>query len=330
MASADHAFPTPISLVDVQAAVCRLQPHLERSPVRTYATLDAYVGHGIQVAVKHENLLPTNAFKVRNAFSLLTALAPAEAARGVVAATRGNHGLGLAWAGKTLGIAVTICVPRGNNPEKNAAIAGLGATLIEDGEDYDAAALVAADLVRTRGLTLAHSTNNALIIAGAATLTYELAQQEPQLDAMVVAVGGGSQAVGAIVVARALMPKVEIYGVQAQGANAAYLSWHQKTRVTTASAQTMADGLATRATYDTTWPTLAAGLAGFVAVSEADLAAATRALWSTTHTMVEPAGAAGLAGLMALRTPLRGKRVAIVASGGNIDAATLRLVACSE
>ena len=115
--------------------------------------LDAAVGHAVRVLVKHENL-PTNAFKVRNGLSVLTALGDAERGRGVVAATRGNHGLGLAWAGARLGVRVTICVPVGNNPEKNEAVRGLGATLIEEGRDYDEAVTVAERLVAERRLTM--------------------------------------------------------------------------------------------------------------------------------------------------------------------------------
>src|SRR5262249_11196953 len=162
----------------------------------------AVLGRGIQVWVKHENHLPTNAFKVRNALSVLTALAPEARARGVVAATRGNHGLGLAHAGAELGAPVTICVPLGNNPEKNEAIRGYGATLIEEGKDYDEAVTVAERLVRERGLVMVHSTNDRNVVAGAGTLSLEMLEQKPDLDALVYAVGGGSQAVGGIVVAR--------------------------------------------------------------------------------------------------------------------------------
>ena len=313
----------PISMADVIAARERLAPYLAPTPTRNYATLDAEVGAGIRVWVKHDNHLPTNAFKARNAMSLMTSLNAAERARGVVAATRGNHGMGLAWAGEALGVPVTICVPNGNNPEKNAAIRGYGATLIEAGEDYDAAVQVAARLVTERGMTLAHSTNNAMIIAGAATLTAELCEQVPHFDAIVVAVGGGSQAVGALVVAQALRPNAKVYGVQAAGAPAAHDSWHAKQRLVSASATTIADGLATRSTYDMTWPALAAGLAGFVTVTEAQLGEAVRSIWRTTHNLVEPAGAAGLAGLHVLREQLAGQTVAVICSGANIDAATM-------
>src|SRR4029077_19133708 len=117
----------PITWDDIVAARKRIAAHLPVTPLRHYPTLDAEVGHGIRVLVKHDNHLPTNAFKARNALSLMTALEPAQRTRGVVAATRGNHGAGLAWAGQTVGVPVVVCVPHGNNPEKNAAIRGYGA-----------------------------------------------------------------------------------------------------------------------------------------------------------------------------------------------------------
>jgi threonine dehydratase len=312
-----------ITWEDVVAARARIAPYLTHTPLRSYAPLDAEVGAGIRVLVKHENHLPTNAFKARNAMSVMTALSADQRRRGVIAATRGNHGAGLAWAGKTLGVPVVICVPIGNNPEKNAAMVGFGAELIEIGRDYDEAAQHASRLAAERGLHVAHSTNDANVIAGAATLWAEVFEQAA-LDACVVAVGGGSQAVGAIVARRDRT--IPIYGVQAAGASAIHDSWHAKERRTIATADTFADGLATRATYDATWPALRDGLAGFVTAPDPDIAAAIRMLLRTTHNLAEGAGAAGLAGLIALRDRLAGKTVAVVLSGSNIDIDTLRRV----
>jgi threonine dehydratase len=318
----------PIAWEDVLAARTRIAPYLTPTPLRHYPELDAATG--ARVLVKHENHLPTNAFKARNALSFMTALPPAQRTRGVVAATRGNHGAGLAWAGSQLGVPVVICVPHGNNPEKNAAIRGHGAELIEAGKDYDEAVEVAQRLVVDRGLVIAHSTNDANVIAGAATLSAELCEQADHLDAIVVAVGGGSQAVGAIVATQTMRPHVAVYAVQAKNASALHDSWHRKTRVVTESANTFADGLATRATYDLTWPALRDHLAGFVAVSEPELATAVRLMLRTTHNLVEGAGAAGLAGLLALREQLAGKTVAVVLSGSNIDADTLRRIVTGD
>jgi len=334
-----------ITWEDVLAARRRLAPYLPVTPLRRYAALDEAIG--LRVLVKHENHLPTNAFKVRNGVSFMTALPPEQRTRGVIAASRGNHGAGLAWAGEQLGVPVVICVPHGNNPEKNAAIRGFGAELVEAGRDYDESVEVATRIARERGLVMAHSTNDANVLAGAATLSAELCEQAGEferrsregqddrgeraaLDAIVVAVGGGSQAVGALLATDALRPGVAVHGVQAAAAAAIHDSWHAGTRLTTPTADTFADGLATRATYDLTWEPLRR-LAGFVAVSDAEIADAIRLLWRTTHNLAEGAGAAGLAGLRQLRDRFRpGASVAVILSGSNLDEPTVRRVMSGE
>jgi threonine dehydratase len=284
------------------------------------------VGHGIRVLVKHENHGPTGAFKARNGMAVVSALSADERRRGVVAATRGNHGAGLAWAGQILGVPVTVCVPVGNNPEKNEAVRGFGATLVEEGCDYEAAVEVANRLVRERGLRLVHSTNEPLVLAGAGTIALEVLEQAGELGAIVIAIGGGSQAVGAMTVARERRPGLAVYGVQAAGASAIHDSWHARRVVTHPSSSTFADGIATRMPPALTFPALQEGLAGFVTVDDGQIADALRLLLRTTHNLAEGAGAAGLAGLLALRDTLAGRTVAVIVSGGNIDQDTLRRV----
>lgn len=315
---------------DVEAARIRLSPLLAPTPLRSYRELDEAVGYHVQVLVKHENFQPTGSFKVRNGLSFMTALPDEARVQGVVAATRGNHGLGISHAGRAFGVPVTICVPIGNNPDKNAGMRALGARLVEEGRDYDESVLVAQRIVDAEGATLAHSTNDPQVIAGAGTLTLEVLEQEPRLDAMVIAVGGGSQAVGAITVLSAMKPEAIVYGVQAAGAAASHAAWHAKEHVTLDRADTFADGLATRSSYELTFPVLLDGLEDFVTVSDAEIADAMRLLLRTTHSLVEPAGAAGLAGLRTLAPRLEGQRVAIVLSGANVDSATLRQVLAGE
>jgi len=320
----------PTTYTDILAAQKRLRPHLTPTPLRSYPVLDEAVGGGVHVLVKHENFQPTGAFKVRNGLAALTSLAPDERRRGVVAATRGNHGLGLAWAGRRLDIPVTVCVPRGNNPEKNAAIRGLGARLVEEGRDYDECAALTDRLVRDEELHLVHSTNDAAVVAGAGTITLEMLEERSDLDALVFAVGGGSQAVGGLTVVRELRPGLPVYAVQASGAAAIHDAWHRGEPVSRPSADTFADGLATRNTYPFTFAALREGLEGFVTASDAAIAAAVRLVLASTHTLVEGAGAAGLAGLLALRETLAGQTVGIVLSGANIDGETLRRVLAKE
>jgi len=320
----------PLTIADVLEARERIRGTLPPTALRRYAPLEEAVGYSIRLFVKHENHQPTQAFKARNALAALTSLSEEEKKKGVVGASRGNHGQGLAWAGQMLGVPVAICVPRGNNPEKNEAMRGFGAEVIEQGDDYDAAVQVADRLVRERGMTLVHSTNHRQVIAGAGTLALEMLEQEPSLEVLVLSVGGGSQAVGAMTVARAMRPELRVFGVQAERAAAIHDSWHKGRPLTGYTANTFADGVATRAVYELTFPALREGLAGFVKVSEAAIADSVRLLLRTTHNLAEGAGATGLAGLLALRETLAGKSVGICVSGGNIDQETLRRVVSRE
>ena len=314
---------TPITFEDVLAARERLRPYLTVTPLREYPQLNELVGHGIRVWVKHENHQPAQTFKIRNGISAITALNAAARARGVIGASTGNHGQGVAYAGRLLGVRVAICVPVGNNPDKNAAIRAMGAELIETGRVYDETAAACEEIRAARGMTLVHSTNNRDVIAGAGTLTLEILEQQPDLDTLVMALGGGSQLVGALAVAAAKKPSVRVYAAGAAGAPAQYESWKRGERLTNQPVETFAEGIATGSAYEMTFDALKAGLAGFVTVSDDALYAAIRDLLRITHNLAEGAGAAGLAGLRALAPQLAGRRVGIVISGGNLSAQAL-------
>ncbi len=309
---------TPITFQDVLAARERIRPHLAPTPLRHYPLIDEEIGHGIRVSVKHENHHPTQSFKIRNGLNAILALSDDERARGVIGASTGNHGLGLAYAGRLTGTKVTICVPENNNPGKNAAIRSLGAELVESGKSYDETVATCGRIREERGLTLVHSTNNAHVIAGAGTMTLELLEQEPELDAVVIALGGGSQAVGAITVARELKPSLAIYAVGAAGAPAQFDSWQRGERLSGQPIATFAEGIATGSAYEMTFGALKHGLAGFVTVSDAAMYLSIRDLVNLTHNIPEGAGAAGFAGLRMLAPDLAGKRVAIIMCGGNL------------
>jgi threonine dehydratase len=327
MTAADIAERTsPITIDDVRAARERVSPYLTPTPLREYPQLGELVGAGIRVLVKHENHQPTNSFKIRNGLSFMTALTADERKRGVVAASTGNHGQGIAYGGKLLGVSTIVCVPAGNNPDKNAAMRALGATVVEEGRDYDEAVQVMRRLADEQGCVVSHSTNDPRIVAGAGTMTLEILEQQPDLDALVIAVGGGSQAVGAITVARAVSPDLQVFGVQAAGASAIHDSWHARSRLTRDRADTFAEGVATRTTYDLTFPALQGGLAGFVTVTDTEIAESLRTILSVTHNLVEGAGAMGFAALHKLRDRLAGKRVGIVFCGGNLDTGMLRRI----
>jgi threonine dehydratase len=319
-----------IEFSDILRARAAIGPVIGSSPVRRYPLLDALVGHGIRVVVKHDNHLPVNTFKVRNACAALLRLDAEERSGGVIAASTGNHGQGLAWAGGQLGIPVTVCVPIGNNPEKNATIRSLGARLLERGASYDDCALECASIAAAEGLALVHSTNNAGVIAGAGTLAAEFLEQAPDLDALVLALGGGSQSVGAIIARDAMQPALEIYAVQSEGARAQHDAWHDGRPRRGEPAHTFAEGIACGSTYDFTFDTLRTGLTDFVLVREAGIAQGVRDLIRITHNLPEGAGAAGIAGVRALAPRLAGKTVGVVMCGGNMDTEVLRRILNGE
>ena len=326
----NRAAAWPVSFADVLAARERLAPYLVPTPMRHYPLLDEFIGGGTTLHIKHENHQPTCSFKVRNGLSFVTGLSPEERARGVVAASTGNHGQGIAYAAHRLGVQATICVPVGNNPEKGAAMRSWGAKVVEEGRDYDESVQAMLRIARDEGKVVSHSTNDTRVVAGAATMSLEMIEQSGGLDAIVIAVGGGSQSVGALTVARELAPKLQVYGAQTAGAPAIHESWRQKTPVQTARAETFAEGVATRQPYGLTFATLCEGLAGFTTVTDAELAEAIRTILRLTHNLVEGAGALGVAAALKLKDQLRGKRVGVIFSGANIDTAVLRRILNKE
>ncbi len=330
MTDTTHAADWPITIDDIRSARERLSSYLTPTPFREYPRLSELAGAGMRVFVKHENHQPTCSFKIRNGLSFMTSLDAEQRRLGVVAASTGNHGQAIAFGAKALGSRATICVPAGNNPDKTAAMRALGATVIEEGRDYDEAVGVMRRIAEREGKLIAHSTNDPRILAGAGTMALEIVEQAPDLDALVIATGGGSQAVGAITVARAFAPRLEVFGVQAAGAPALHDSWHAGKRLTTERAETFAEGVATRTTYDLTFSALAQGLAGFVTVTDAEIAASLRTILSRTKNVVEGAGAMGFAALPKLRDRLAGKRVGIIFCGGNIDSTVLRRILNNE
>ncbi len=313
----------PIRIDDIVAAAERLRPWLPPTPVRRYARLEAIAGHGVRIHVKHENHQPTQSFKVRNGLAAITALSAADRRRGVIAATTGNHGLGLAFAGQQLDVPVTIVVPEGNNPSKNANIRGLGAELVEVGATYDDAVAGCAELAERRGLPIIHSTDHRDVLAGAGTMALEFVQQVPSLDAIVIALGGGSQAVGAIVVGQALRPALQVVAVQSDGASAQHDSWHAGERLSGRPIETFAEGIATGGAYALTFPTLRRGLADFITVPDAAIVRAMGQIMDATGNLVEGAGAAGFAGATALAPRLAGAQIGVVLCGGNASPASV-------
>src|SRR5262245_3621285 len=318
-------FPTYSDILTARAVVGR---YLPRTPTYHYPGLSALVG--CELFVKHENHLPIGAFKVRGGVNFMASLSEFDKQRGVITATRGNHGQSIAYAARLFGAKAVVVVPRGNNPEKNAAMVAWGAEVVEYGKDFDEAREYVATLVETRGYRYLHPANEPLLIAGVGTYALELFADIQGLDTVIVPIGLGSGICGTSLVRERISPKTQVIGVQAERASAVYLSWREKRLVTTDSANTFADGLATRIPAEMTQTLINRLVDEIITVSEAEMAAAIRLLLFHTHNLAEGAGAASLAAALKLRDQLRGKRVALVLSGGNIDAATLRWVLQEE
>ncbi len=312
------------SFEDVLRAREVIARHLPRTPAWSYPALSAKLG--CELFVKHENHQPVGAFKVRGGVNLVAGLSAAERARGVIAATRGNHGLSVAWAARRFDVRAVIVVPHGNNPEKNEAVRALGAELVEHGRDFDEAREHAESLVKRHGYRYVHSANEPALVAGVATAALELVEDVPDLDALVVPVGLGSGICGAGLVLRERSPRTRLIGVQSERAPSLYLSWRERRPVTTPTADTFADGLATRVPQELTLGGILRFVDDFVLVSESAIAQSIRDLIRYTHNPAEGAGAAPLAAVESLREKLAGQRVAIVLSGGNLDTQTLRQV----
>ncbi len=274
---------------------------------------------GAEAIVKHENCQPTGAFKVRGGLTYVASLLRREPdIKGLISATRGNHGQSLAFAGQRSGLEVTIVVPHGNSREKNAAMRALGAELIEHGQDFQAAREEAMRLAATRGLHAVPSFHRDLAL-GVATYALELMRRLPDLDALYVPIGQGSGICGCIAARDLLGLKTEIIGVQSSGAPAYALSFAAGHAVRTNSADTFADGMATRVPDEEALAVIATGAARVVLVDDEEIAAAIRAYWTDTHHLAEGAGAAALAAAVKERSRLRGRKVGLILSGGNID-----------
>ena len=311
------------TLQDIYAARTRVYRALTPSPLLRHPLLSRETG--LDILVKHENHNPTGAFKVRGGLNLIGSLSAAET-RGVVTATTGNHGQSIALACEREGVPCTIVVPLGNNPEKNAAMRAYGAELIEFGKDFDEAREKVEQLQHERGLRYVHSANEPLLIAGVGTYALEIFEALPDVDVVIVPIGGGSGACGCALVRTALGSRAKIVGVQAANADAFARSWRGPLRVVGNSAATFAEGMATRVTFDFTFEILKRELDDIVTLTEDELADGVRLALRTTHNLAEGAGAASLAAAMKLRAGLSGKKIVCVMSGGNIDRATLKRV----
>jgi threonine dehydratase len=310
------------TFTDVIKARKRIAPFLTKTPLLYYAGLSKILG--FEAYVKHENMQPTGAFKIRGGINLVSQLSPEEKARGVITASTGNHGQSIARASKMFGVKAAVCVQAGANPDKVEAIRGFGAEIIEEGKDFDEARLNAERIAEEKGIRYIHTANEPLLIAGVGTVGLEILEDLPDVDAIIVPVGGGSQAAGLAIVMKTAAPNVEMIAVQAENAPSVYLSWKSGKLESTESASTMADGLATRQAFELPVPILRDLVDDFVLVSDEEIKDAVRLYVEKAHTIAEGAGAAPLAAGYKIRDRLKGKKVVFILSGGNITAEQLR------
>jgi threonine dehydratase len=302
------------AFADVLDARRRIAPHLQPTALRRYAPIDELLD--AEVFVKHENHQPTGAFKVRGGVNLVSRLSADERTAGLVTASTGNHGQSIAYAARLFGVVARICVPEGANPVKVASMRGLGAELVVHGRDFDDARLHAEALAREHGYRYVHSGDEPHLIAGVATETLEILEEQPGVDTIIVPIGGGSGAAGACIAAKAVDPAITVIGVQSEAAPAAYRSWRERGLVEDRMG-TVAEGLATRTAFELPQRILRDSLDDFVLVSDDEILDAQATLIETTRNLVEAAGAAALAGALQLRDGIAGKRIALVVSGGN-------------
>ncbi len=305
------------TLAELEAAVPVVRAAMPPTPQFAWPLLRQRTG--VDVVIKHENHTPTGAFKVRGGIVYVDRLKRERPqVKGVITATRGNHGQSLAFACGRAGIACTVVVPFGNSTEKNAAMQAFGAELIEHGRDFDEARERAAEIAQERGYEYGKSFDKDLVL-GVATYAHELFTAEPKLDAVFVPIGLGSGICGVIGARDALGCKAQVSGVVSDRANTYKLSLDAGRLVPTNSALTFADGMAVRIPDAQAFAIMQAGMAGLIEVTDDAVADAIRALYTDTHTLAEGAGAAAFAALMGERDKLKGKRVAVIVSGQNID-----------
>ena len=304
--------PTFQDVLEARGIIYR---YIQRTSLHYYAGLGKLLA--AQVYLKHENHHALGAFKVRGGVNLLAHMTEEERRRGVITASTGNHGQSVAYACRLFGARAIIGVPEGSNPLKVESIRNLGAEIIFHGRVFEEAREYCERLAKEEGLRYVHPVNEPLLIAGVATETLEILEDLPGVAAIFLPLGGGSGAAGACIVAKTINPEIKVIAVQSEQAPAGYRAWKSR-KLVSAPNTTLAEGLATSQAYQLTQSILWGLLDDFVLVSDEELLVAVGLLLEKAHTLAEPAGAAALAGAIKLKEAIRGKRVALDVSGGNI------------
>ena len=303
------------TLRDVYQAKKTIAPHFARTPSHYSAGLSELLE--AEVYLKHDEYLPLGAFKGRGGINFIANLSQGERDQGVITASTGNHGQSIASACRIFGVRALIVLPENANPLKVAAMRALGAELVFYGANFDEAKAHCERLAKEEGYRYAHSSNEPLLIAGVATQTLEVIEDLPDVEVIMMPLGGGSGVAGACLVAKAVDPEIKVVAVQAEGAPGGYLYW-KNDQPTDAPMDTFAEGIATKEGYEVPQAILKELLDDFVLVSDDDIRRAIGLLIEKAHTMAEGAGAVSLAGAVKHSHLVKGKKVSITVSGGNI------------
>ncbi|MFQ6037304.1 MAG: threonine/serine dehydratase [Candidatus Aminicenantales bacterium] len=312
---------------DILEARNIISDFLPRTPLYSYPELNQLLD--AKVFVKHENHLPTGAFKVRGGINLISHLTREQKGRGVVTASTGHHALSIAYASGLFGVPATIIMPEDSNPTKVKAIRSLGAEIEFFGRIFDESRAYAEKRAGEEGRRFIHPANEPFLIAGVATYAVEVFEDVPSMDVLIVPVGGGSGASGCCLVKSVLNPDCEVIGVQAEKAPAAYLSWKEG-RIVEDKMETAAEGLATKVGYELTQGILRDYLSDFILVSEEEMGQAILLIMETIRNMAEEAGASPLAAALKIKPRLRKKKVALILTGGNISLSRLQSLICGS
>lgn len=302
-------------LRDVIKAEKILRSHFPPSPV---IKLNSGILPDVDVSLKLENLLPTGAFKVRGATYLMSQLNADEKKSGVIAASTGNFSQGISYAARLYGVKARIVMPENSNPRKVKATRDLGGEVIFHGAKFDDSRKFAEELSSKHGYRYVHSANEPMLVAGVGTHTLELLHEQPDIDVIIVPVGGGSGASGVSVVAKAVSKNIAVIGVQSERSPAAYRSW-KSGKPEVAENSTYADGVATGESFEFTQSIMRAFLDDFLLVSDEEIRSAQRTLTGAAKMSVESASASTLAAGIRLQDRLKGKKVALIITGGNVS-----------
>jgi threonine dehydratase len=314
-----NATPNTVTPADILAAVNRLKGQVLDTPCLPSRTLSDITG--CEVFLKFENLQFTASFKERGALNKMAQLTEAERASGVLAVSAGNHAQGVAYHAQRMGIPATIVMPRFAPAVKVARTRGFGAEVLLEGDTFDDARAHGVQLARERGLTLVHPFDDAAVIAGQGTIGLEMLAQQPQIDTLVVAIGGGGLISGVATAAKSLRPDIQVIGVQTERFPAAWNAVHGESRI---SAQaTIADGIAVKSPSELTVGLIRERVDDVLLVSEDDIELAILMLLEIEKTVVEGAGGVGLAALLKHRQRFVGRKVGLILCGGNIEPLTL-------